>query len=119
MSDPHPARTFHEKEDRRTFLQKIAEFIHPGPDSRAELIETLADAEDNDIIGAESRVMLEEILTAGYWIEITGDPVWTRDNDPDLFVPHLAHEGPRHERRERQVVDADRALRIRLHRPAP
>jgi magnesium and cobalt transporter len=70
VSDPHPARAFHEKEDRRTFLQKIAEFIHPGPDSRAELIETLAEAEDNDIIGAESRVMLEGVirmadLTAG------------------------------------------------------
>ena len=69
MSDPHPARAS-EKEDKRTFLQKIAEFIHPGPDSRAELIETLADAEDNDIIGAESRVMLEGVirmadLTAG------------------------------------------------------
>lgn len=62
MSDPHPARHSHEKEDRRTFLQKIAEFIHPGPDSKAELIETLADAEDNDIIGAESRVMLEGVI---------------------------------------------------------
>jgi magnesium and cobalt transporter len=70
VSDPHPARASAEKEDRRTFLQKIAEFIHPGPDSKAELIETLADAEDNDIIGAESRVMLEGVirmaeLTAG------------------------------------------------------
>ncbi|RYY82481.1 MAG: CBS domain-containing protein [Comamonadaceae bacterium] len=69
MSDPHPAR-LHEKEDRRTFLQKVAEFIHPGPDSRDELIETLADAEDNEIIDAESRVMLEGVirmadLTAG------------------------------------------------------
>ena len=68
MSDPHPAR--HEKQDKRTFLQKVAEFIHPGPDSKAELIETLAEAEDNDIIGAESRVMLEGVirladLTAG------------------------------------------------------
>ena len=62
MSDPHPARPSAEKEDKRTFLQKIAEFIHPGPDSRAELIETLADAEDNDVIGAESRVMLEGVL---------------------------------------------------------
>ncbi|HXD42766.1 MAG TPA: transporter associated domain-containing protein [Ramlibacter sp.] len=62
MSDPHPARASAEKEDRRTFLQKIAEFIHPGPDSKAELIETLADAEDNDIIGAESRVMLEGVI---------------------------------------------------------
>ncbi|MEO7392787.1 MAG: transporter associated domain-containing protein [Ramlibacter sp.] len=70
MSDPHPARPSTEKEDKRTFLQKIAEFIHPGPDSKAELIETLVDAQDNDIIGAESRVMLEGVirmaeLTAG------------------------------------------------------
>ena len=70
MSDPHPARASAEKEDKRTFLQKIAEFIHPGPDSKAGLIETLADAEDNDIIGPESRVMLEGVirmaeLTAG------------------------------------------------------
>ncbi len=62
MSDPHPARALPEREDKRTFLQKIAEFIHPGPDSKAELIETLADAEDNEIIGAESRVMLEGVI---------------------------------------------------------
>ena len=70
VSDPHPARAAHEKQDKRTFLQKVAEFIHPGPDSKAELIEALADAEDNDIIGPESRVMLEGVirmaeLTAG------------------------------------------------------
>jgi magnesium and cobalt transporter len=70
VSDPHPARTAHDKQDKRTFLQKVAEFIHPGPDSTAELIETLADAEDNDVIGPESRVMLEGVirlaeLTAG------------------------------------------------------
>nr|WP_236598966.1 transporter associated domain-containing protein [Ramlibacter monticola] len=51
-------------------MQKVAEFIHPGPDSKEELIETLADAEDNDVIGPESRVMLEGVikmaeLTAG------------------------------------------------------
>ena len=51
-----------EREDKRSFLQKLAEFIHPGPDSSAELIETLADAEDNDVIGAESRVMLEGVI---------------------------------------------------------
>ncbi len=49
-------------EDKRGFLQKLAEFIHPGPDSRDELIETLADAEDNQIIDAESRVMLEGVI---------------------------------------------------------
>lgn len=61
MSDPHPARA-PDKEDKRTFLRKVAEFIHPGPDSTAELIETLAEAEDNNIIAAESRVMLEGVI---------------------------------------------------------
>lgn len=61
MSDPHPAR-LPEREDKRTFLQKLAEFIHPGPDSTDELIETLADAQDNNIIGAESRMMLEGVI---------------------------------------------------------
>ena len=56
MSDPHPQR-LPDKEDKRTFLQKVAEFIHPGPDSTEELIETLAEAEDNEIIGADSRVI--------------------------------------------------------------
>ena len=61
VSDTHPARLV-EKEDKRTFLQRLAEFIHPGPDSTAELIETLADAEDKNVIGAESRVMLEGVI---------------------------------------------------------
>ena len=61
MSDPHPAQQA-EKEDKRTFLQRLAEFIHPGPDSAAELIETLAEAEDNKIIGAQSRAMIEGVI---------------------------------------------------------
>ena len=61
MSDPHPPR-FPDREDKRTFLQKLAEFIHPGPDSTDELIETLADAEDNKIIDAHSRAMLEGVI---------------------------------------------------------
>ena len=43
-------------------LQKIVEFINPGPDSTDELIETLAEAEDKDVIGADERVMLERVL---------------------------------------------------------
>lgn len=61
MSDPHPARAG-DKEDKRTFLQKLAEFISPGPDSADELIETLAEAEENKIIGPESRLMLEGVI---------------------------------------------------------
>ena len=65
MADPHPSPALQRStrhEDKRGLLQKIAEFIHPGPDSRDELIETLADAEDNDIIDAEARVMLEGVI---------------------------------------------------------
>ncbi|MFM7330191.1 MAG: HlyC/CorC family transporter [Brachymonas sp.] len=68
MSDPsaHAAPSAspaaYKPEDKRGILQKIAEFIHPGPDSKEELMETLAEAEDNQIIGAESRAMLEGVL---------------------------------------------------------
>ena len=65
MSDIPSARltgTLPDKEDKRSFFQRLAEFIHPGPDSKAELIETLVEAEDNNIIGAESRAMLEGVI---------------------------------------------------------
>ena len=61
MSDTQPARLT-EKEDKRSLLQRLSEFLHPGPDSTAELIETLAEAEENNVIGAESRVMLEGVI---------------------------------------------------------
>lgn len=43
-------------------FSKIIEFIHPGLDSKDELIETLAEAEDNQVIGTDARVMLEGVL---------------------------------------------------------
>jgi len=61
VSDPHPAR-WPEKEGKRSFLQKVVEFIHPGPDSLEELIATLAEAENNQVIGADARVMLERVI---------------------------------------------------------
>ena len=60
MSDPNPTRP--DREDHRTFLQKIAEFIHPGPDSTDELLDTLIEAEHNQLIGADSRKMLEGVI---------------------------------------------------------
>jgi magnesium and cobalt transporter len=65
VSDPHPSRLSRPEarhEDRRTFLQKLAEFIHPGPDSKDELIETLIEAQDNEVINSESRQMLEGVI---------------------------------------------------------
>lgn len=61
MADPHPARSG-EREDKRSLLQKLVEFIKPGPDSTDELIETLVEAEDKALIDTESRVMLEGVL---------------------------------------------------------
>jgi len=50
------------REDKRTFLKKLAEFLHPGPDSTDELIDTLSEAQHNHIIGNESRLMLEGVI---------------------------------------------------------
>ncbi len=49
-------------EDKRGLLQRIAEFLHPGPDSPEELANSLAQAEDRQVIGPESRLMLEGVL---------------------------------------------------------
>lgn len=40
----------------------MLEFLHPGPDSKTELIETLADAEQRELIEPQSRQMLEGVL---------------------------------------------------------
>ena len=48
--------------DKRTLFERLVEFLSPGPDSRAQLIETLADAEQRSLIEPESRAMLEGVL---------------------------------------------------------
>ena len=48
--------------ERRSLFQKLVEFVHPGPDSTDELISTLADAEDRELIAPESRMMLEGVI---------------------------------------------------------
>jgi magnesium and cobalt transporter len=56
--------------ERRTLFDRLIEFVAPGPESKDELIETLAEAEQRDVIEPESRMMLEGVirmadLTAG------------------------------------------------------
>jgi len=60
VSDPHPSRS--PRADKRTLFERLVEFISPGPDSRNELIETLADAEQRELIEPESRLMLEGVI---------------------------------------------------------
>ena len=48
--------------DRRGLFERLVEFLSPGPDSTDELMATLADAEQRELIAPESRVMLEGVL---------------------------------------------------------
>lgn len=47
---------------QRRLLKKLAEFLHPGPDSTGEMLAAFATAEQRRIIDAESRAMLEGAL---------------------------------------------------------
>jgi magnesium and cobalt transporter len=60
VSDPHPSRS--PAAEKRSFFERLVDFIVPGPDSKDELIETLADAEQRELIDPESRSMLEGVL---------------------------------------------------------
>jgi magnesium and cobalt transporter len=51
-----------DRADKRSVLERLFEFVMPGPDSKAELIRTLADAEQRELIEPESRLMLEGVL---------------------------------------------------------
>ena len=59
---PHGARGADKPVDKRTLFERLVEFISPGPDSRDELIESLADAEHRELIEPESRAMLEGVI---------------------------------------------------------
>ena len=48
--------------DRRNLFQKLVDLVSPGPESRDELIESLADAEHKELIEPESRMMLEGVI---------------------------------------------------------
>jgi magnesium and cobalt transporter len=82
-----------EKEGKRSYWQRLLEFIHPGPDSREELLEALSDAEDNQVIGAESRVMLEGVLRMA-----------------DLTVGHIMVAAPRMD-----LINIDATIEESLH----
>jgi magnesium and cobalt transporter len=68
MSEPHSGHPGRRAErpparaDKRTLFQRLVELMTPGPDSRDQLIESLADAEDREVIAPESRMMLEGVI---------------------------------------------------------
>jgi magnesium and cobalt transporter len=62
LSDPAPSRSGPAAKAPRGLLERLLEFLHPGPDSKRELMATLAEAEDRELIEPESRQMLEGVL---------------------------------------------------------
>ena len=60
--DKNHAHSPKRERDQRSLFVRLVEFLSPGPDSTAELIETLADAEHRELIEPESRVMLEGVI---------------------------------------------------------
>ena len=51
--------------EKRGILQRIAELLHPSPDSVPDLIEQLAQAQEKGLIEADARNMLEGVLRIG------------------------------------------------------
>lgn len=66
VSEPQPSRPSKGGGSKsaapRGLLDRMLDFLHPGPDSTRELIETLAEAEERELIAPESRLMLEGVL---------------------------------------------------------
>lgn len=92
MPDPHPAHTAAPGRnrgsarppalaDKRNLFQRLIEFISPGVDSRDELIEALADAEQRELIAPESRMMLEGVIRMA---DMTAGDVM-------VAAPHMDH----------------------------
>ena len=62
MSEPPSSRPPQRAADKRGLFDRLVEFLSPGPDSTDELLETLADAEQRELIDPDSRRMLEGVL---------------------------------------------------------
>ena len=68
--------------EKRTFLKKLLDLVAPGPDSRDQLIESLADAEHKELIEPESRMMLEGVIRMA---DMTAGDVMVASRHMDLL----------------------------------
>ena len=66
MSEPPPSRSHARGSppaaERRSLFDRLVDLVSPGPDSREQLIASLADAEQRELIAPESRAMLEGVI---------------------------------------------------------
>ena len=61
MTDSSSINPAHQ-ETSKSLWQRFIHRIRPHPESSEALHQVFADAEDNQVIGAESRIMLEGVL---------------------------------------------------------
>jgi magnesium and cobalt transporter len=96
MSDPHSGRPHRGGDkhaaapaERRTLFQKLIELVAPGPESRDQLIESLADAEHKSLIAPESRMMLEGVIRMA---DMTAGDVMVNTKHIDLLDIESAYD---------------------------
>ena len=68
--------------ERRNLFQKLVDLVVPGPDSRDQLMESLADAEQKELIEPESRMMLEGVIRMA---DMTAGDVMVASRHMDLL----------------------------------
>lgn len=95
MNAPQPRTP---EADKRNIWRRLIDHLHPRPDTRAELLDTLSVAEDRQLIGAESRVMLEGVLRMA---DLTAGDVMVDAPRMDLINIDDPYEAMLH-----QVIDA-------------
>ncbi len=75
--------------ERRSFFERLVDLISPGPDSQAELIRILAEAENKELIEPESRLMLEGVLRMA---DLTAGDVMVPTLRMDLLDIHADYD---------------------------
>src|SRR6187455_3015721 len=68
--------------DKRHFFKKLLDLVAPGPDSRDQLMESLANAEHKELIEPESRMMLEGVIRMA---DMTAGDVMVASRHMDLL----------------------------------
>lgn len=87
-----------DSKEPRSYWRRLLEFIRPSPESREDLLDTLSQAENKQVIGAESRVMLEGVLRMA---DMTAGDVMVDAPRMDMIDIHDSAEQMLH-----QVIDA-------------
>ena len=88
MSDPSAARATRGADksaapaEKRPLLKKLLDLVARGPDSRDQLMASLADAENKELIQPESRMMLEGVIRMA---DMTAGDVMVASRHMDLL----------------------------------